>query len=105
MTKNLLGYLQQLRNNVVSGLSNTHNIITVSMLTLSGLSFIIIHFVSIFNNRKIREVENTEDLPPPASIIYLSYKAGKIKFVQYSFQIINILIKFLLSSLLFSCSW
>ena len=57
---------------MISGLSNTHNIITISMFTLTGLSFIIIHFISIFNNRKIEQVEDTDDLPPPASILYLA---------------------------------
>ena len=68
----LSGYLQQLRNNVVSGLSNTHNIITVSLFSLSGLSFMVFHFISIFNNRKIHQVEDKDDVPPPAPIIYLA---------------------------------
>ena len=69
---NLSGYLQHLRNSVISGLSNTHNIITISLFTLTGCSFVILHFISIFNNRKIKQVEDKDDLLPPASILYLA---------------------------------
>ena len=61
-----------LRNSVVSGLSNTHNIITVSLFTLAGVSILIIHFISIFINREIKEVEDQDDLQPPASILYMA---------------------------------
>ena len=68
----IIGYLLLLRNSVVSGLSNTHNIITVSLFTLAGVSILIIHFISIFINREIKEVEDQDDLQPPASILYMA---------------------------------
>ena len=68
----IIGYLLLLRNSVVSGLSNTHNIITVSLFTLAGVSFLIIHFISIANNREIKEVDDQDHLQPPASILYMA---------------------------------
>ena len=61
----------------MSGLSNPHNIITVVVFSLSGMSFIIFHFVSIFHNRKINQpginqVSDKDDLMPPASILYFA---------------------------------
>ena len=64
--------MRQLRSNVMSGLSNPHNIITVVVFSLSGMSFIIFHFISIFNNRNIQQVSDKDDLLPPASILYFA---------------------------------
>ena len=95
------GYSQHLRLSVVQGLSNTYNFITILIIILGGLVFIIIHFLGIFNNRTIKQLDNKDDLPP-FSLIFLgltvtfwncisffrntALRGFAIKFVKSSFK-------------------
>ena len=53
-------------------MANTHTIITVSLFSLAGLTFVIIHFLTIYRNIQHVEDNDDTDTPPPASILYFA---------------------------------